>query len=124
MNGDEILKLSGRELDVAIAENVFGWTAISYDDGTKYYRINEFIKNMDIHPLPVYHSDIASAYQAVEKVYELTGKWIKLEKESDGMYIAFTESYTDGEVSYDNQSYFRETKEEALCKSCLLAVME
>lgn len=74
---------AGRELDALVAEQVMGWERdlnIPINPkyrGIKYWKSPTGMR-ADINLIPHYSTDIASAWEVVEKAHELTGCTISL----------------------------------------------
>lgn len=83
MNAETIAQMeAGRELDALVAEKVMGWTMFSYQmlgsGGAGEFRWippgrRDHVSN--IAPVPRYSTDIAAAWEVVEKVTENLGHW-------------------------------------------------
>lgn len=72
---------AGIELDILIAEKIFGLEVVKNKSGSKrggfYYSVGEpdwddFYGDMQLaNPVPIYSLDIATAWEVVEKLFEL-----------------------------------------------------
>ena len=70
MNQDNMT--AGREMDALIAEKVFGWAEL-WTDGKEYMMYPPWEQNMGVgyderYPVPHYSTDIAHAWEVIEKL--------------------------------------------------------
>lgn len=124
MTRDQIMALEGRELDVAVEEHVMGIavqgvpfiprdvepTAVFGDEAAREY--NKVYPTVAVKRVPHHSTDIAAAWQVVEKLRG-RGHWVDIRDDKpSGWRVSFGEEMT----AHGN------TAPEAICKAALLAV--
>jgi len=127
---EDVLSLSGRELDAAVAERVMGWKWQEHGSGGTRRRLlwspdgkcgcrrweNDGQEEI-LDDLPHYSTDIAAAWEVVEWMHEF-GVQMWAGYDSDGNPFA---AYNDG----DCHPYLSaDTVPQAICRLALMAVSE
>ena len=132
----EILKLKGRDLDVAVAERIMGWRWLNLPDirrpcfkppGEIAQFLPKFVERntvtcSDSPPdrLPHYSTDIAAAWQVVEAMRPEHGFWI----DGDDGYAVEFQHGMPRMADYRHGRASAPTAPEAICKAALLAKLE
>lgn len=109
-------ELSGLALREAVAVKVFGYRKKWVDDirGEIYHDSPESLQGV---PCPHWESDIAAAWQVVEKAIEL-GYTLLLNFNHGAWWAEFA----DKETVYDHELEYRPTAPEAICRAALAAL--
>jgi len=114
----------GKELDGLVAEKIMGWTYVRFPDGampkTKHWHDHT---SKFVGPCPYYSTDIAAAFQVVEKLRE----HLHLVRMEDGRWLVGhdnTEGYiTEGIVDMRLfRSAVADTLPHAICLAALRVV--
>jgi hypothetical protein len=131
MTRDEILNMpAGREMDALVAEKVM------IVEFTKHnYKAHDVLSNTieertyystSFAPLPHYSTDIAAAWQVVEKLMEMGDVFI--ENWQDGEWFVACDPLMNkprrNAASCDGKKTGKESAPLAICRAALLAVME
>jgi hypothetical protein len=123
MTRDEILKLSGHEIDAMIAKDVMGWLEIYHPD--RWINENDLAKE-----LPHYSTDMSDAWDVVEKIKSWGEGWCPqiYWDDNDGLepgdWVAEFNKYWKVENDYRHTEAVADTAPLAICQAALLAVIE
>ena len=126
MTRNEILNMpAGREMDALVAEKVMGWSRGTYhSDGVDYLRDPEGTSHLNV---PQYSTDIAAAWQVVEKIRTKYPVIRISTGDLMGKYWQCHMADAWREVSHEDDSdWFANapTAPLAICRAALLAVMD
>lgn len=121
---------AGRELDALVCEKVFGYLVNRPDSGAEMraFRIDGPVVRFEIHgmggelttQIPHYSTDIAAAWEVVEKLTTSTKQWFEYEQSSVSYFATFRISgagENDGEWTGNGWS-----AAEAICRAALRCV--
>jgi hypothetical protein len=131
MTRDDVLAMQpGRELDALVAEKVMGWAEL-WTDSKNYMAYPPCEQKFTIgeaerHPVWPYSTDIAAAWEVVEKIKHMN-LYIATHVPADGRITCIVDDDINGELTCDEVKEYQvvaDTAPEAICKAALLAVME
>lgn len=132
MTRDEIINMpAGREMDVLVAEKVFGWTDIEkkplYDEPDFFGISPELASDLTMEYVPNYSKYIQDAWKVVEKIGEKENAQLYLctnfsSEFGNKFYVEIFINW-DGEVEKIVTSATAETVPLAICRVALFAAL-